>query len=59
MTVYNRLGQSVFETNNVNIGWDGTWNGIEQPLGVYAYSIKGLTNDAMVVELKGNVTLLR
>lgn len=59
MTIYNRWGQIVFETNNSNIGWDGAWNGIKQPFGVYAYSIKGLTNDAMVVDLKVNVTLLR
>src|SRR5690606_15602880 len=26
-TIYNRWGEKVFQTNSMNICWDGTWNG--------------------------------
>src|SRR5690606_23081679 len=40
MQVYNRWGQLLFETNNLNgRGWDGRLNGKNQPTGVYLYRI--------------------
>ena len=38
--IYNRWGQVVFESNNPFIGWDGTYNGTAQPIGVYAYTLE-------------------
>lgn len=35
--VYNRQGQKVFESNSLKQGWDGTFNGVIQPMDVYAY----------------------
>src|SRR5690606_3509490 len=40
MQVFNRWGQSVFETTSPDgRGWDGKFNGQEQPIGVYIYTI--------------------
>ena len=36
--IYNRWGQKVFESSDVNIGWDGTYKGNPQPMDVYAYT---------------------
>ena len=37
--IWNRWGQKVFETNDVNIGWDGKFKGVVQPMDVYAYTL--------------------
>lgn len=39
MLIYNRWGQIVFETHDVNQGWDGTYHGKPCMEGVYAYQI--------------------
>jgi hypothetical protein len=63
--VYNRWGNIVFETTGNGIldnetgGWDGTSKGKEQPIGVYAYAFKGLTDSGDTIIQSGNITLLR
>ena len=57
--VYNRWGQVVFETTNISEGWDGTFNGEPQPLGVYVYQVEAVTSNGTPVLKHGNVTLLR
>ena len=37
LVIYNRYGQKIFETNNPNGGWDGTYKGSRQPMGGYTY----------------------
>lgn len=57
--VYNRWGVKVFETNDLNKGWDGTWNGEPQPMGVYIYTIEGVSAGGRNFVKQGNVTLIR
>lgn len=59
LAVYNRLGQKIFETTNPNKGWDGTINGIQQPMGTYIWSIKytDIENNSEVIT--GFVLMLR
>lgn len=57
--IYNRWGNVVFETTDVNDGWDGTRNGKDQNTGTYIYYIKGTNDEGEPVEIKGNFTLLR
>lgn len=61
LSVYNRFGQEVFHTNNIQQGWDGKWNGVPQELGTYFYYIKALCGNKgdHVMELKGDVTLIK
>ena len=35
MNIYNRWGELIFHSNNINIGWDGTYKGVLAELGVY------------------------
>src|SRR5690606_18042780 len=35
--VFNRWGQEIFSTNDLRTGWDGTWEGVPQEMGVYNY----------------------
>lgn len=58
--VYNRWGQKLYTSSNINAGWDGKVNGTPQPNGVYVYIIR--LRDAQTgksVVKTGNVTLLR
>lgn len=58
-SIYNRWGQMVFSTNNLNKSWDGTFNGTPCSMDVYYYFIRGLDqNDQEVID-KGDITLVR
>lgn len=57
--VYNRWGTKVFESTDVNKGWDGTYNGEPQPMGVYIYMIEAETHRGRKFTKQGNITLLR
>ena len=60
MTIYNRWGQVVFETEGLDgRGWDGTLNGVPQPQGVFVYMIDGVFKDGQKEHHQGNVTLIR
>jgi len=57
--IFNRWGQLVFETHDLSIGWDGTYNGQPQEMEVYVWTLEGTALDGSHVFKKGNVTLLR
>lgn len=57
--VFNRWGEKVFETNDVNVGWDGTFNGEKMNTGVFVYRLEGKTYEGKGFSLKGNITLMR
>ncbi|MCS6933976.1 MAG: PKD domain-containing protein [Chitinophagales bacterium] len=57
--LYNRWGEKVFETNNSLDGWDGKYKGIDQPMGVYVYTLNVAFEDNTTRVIKGSVTLLR
>lgn len=57
--IYNRWGTKVFETTDINKGWNGQFNGEAQPMGVYVYSIEATTNKGTSFVKQGNVTLIR
>lgn len=57
--VFNRWGEKVFETNDQNIGWDGTFKGELMNTGVFVFRLEGKTYDGKGYSMKGNVTLVR
>ena len=58
--VMNRWGQIVYEnTTDPKKGWDGTFNGAPQDMGVYNYMIIFSRPDGPDKVFKGNVTLIR
>jgi len=58
-SIYNRWGQKVFETNNINEGWDGTYKGKTLNSGVYVWYAEVEFVDSSKIYRKGNVTLIR
>lgn len=58
--IFNRWGGMLFETNNIEKGWDGMYNEREQPLGTYVYYIEAInTVNGRTHKYTGTVTLLR
>ena len=57
--IYNRWGELVFTTQDINDGWDGQFNNEPQPLGTYVYIIEAVTNTGKRFYKQGNVTLVR
>ena len=57
--VYNRWGNLVFQTSNIDEGWDGTYHDVPQPFGVYVYQVEAVTSTGKVFQKVGNVTLIR
>jgi len=57
--IYNNWGELIFESDEQSRGWDGTRDGIEQPVGVYIYTVRAVTLDDEQHSIKGDVTLLR
>ena len=60
MQVFNRWGEVVFKTEKIDgRGWDGKFNGKDQPLGVYVYLIDVVLSSGAREHYQGNVTLIR
>lgn len=60
LAVYNRYGQRLFETNNPNIGWDGTYKGKAVEAGVYVWKCYSRRSNLQALELmKGSVIIIR
>lgn len=57
--IFNRWGEMVFETSDVNVGWDGRFKGEPQPLGTYVWTLRAITKDGEEMNESGNVTLVR
>ncbi|MBO4481097.1 MAG: gliding motility-associated C-terminal domain-containing protein [Bacteroidales bacterium] len=61
VAVYNRFGELIFQTKDINEGWDGTFKGKPAPLGVYSYVIHYAckAHPEFIILKKGSVTLVR
>lgn len=56
--IYNRWGELIFYTNNINTSWNGNFNNIPQEIGTYVYLIEGNCGENKF-NLTGTLTLLR
>lgn len=59
LEIYDRWGNRVFETNNLNEGWNGTYKGQQAAADAYGYYFSGECLQGKKITLKGNVTLLK
>lgn len=57
--IYNRWGEKLFESSDMEIGWDGTYKGKEMEMDAYVYYVEGLTYGNTVLRKKGEFTLIR
>lgn len=59
ISIYNRWGEKVFESNDKLKGWDGTYKGTPAPMGVYNYHAEIKFLDNRIVVRNGEVMLIR
>ena len=57
--IFNRWGQKVFETTDIEEGWDGKLKGQPQPVGTYVYVIDAITIEGKPFKKSGSVTLIK
>lgn len=57
--VFNRWGENVFYSDDLNRGWDGTYKGQKMPPDVYDYYLIVQCIDDIKKQFQGNVTLLK
>ena len=57
--IYDQWGEMLFESTSQAIGWNGTYKGKQQPVGVYVYYVKAVMNDGQQLTKKGTITLLK
>ena len=59
MKIFNRWGEEIFVTNNVDEGWDGTYKNKDCESEVYLYHIRVTGLDRAIYDKKGLVRLMR
>jgi gliding motility-associated-like protein len=59
LLIFNRWGQKVFDTKDINREWTGTLNGNPLAVGTYYYIIEGIDVKGEKVRKSGSITLLR
>lgn len=59
LAIFERWGEKVFETRDLNIGWDGKVNGRDADPAVFDYYLEVTCTGGMNYFQKGNVTLIR
>jgi gliding motility-associated-like protein len=57
--IINRNGKQLFETRNIDQGWDGVYNGTPQPMSIYFWVAEGIADDGSVVQRSGQFLLIR
>ncbi len=59
LTIYSRQGEVVFETNNIDKGWDGTFKGSPAPADSYAYYAEAEDSKGEKFSTKNSFILIR
>jgi gliding motility-associated-like protein len=57
--IFNRYGQIVFETGDIQKGWDGMFKGKKADSGTYIWMISGTANNSKIIDMKGSVLLMQ
>ncbi|MDP4261860.1 MAG: gliding motility-associated C-terminal domain-containing protein [Bacteroidota bacterium] len=59
LNIFNQWGEMIFSSKEMAKGWDGTYKGKQQPVGVYVYTLKVILQDGNIVTKKGSISLIR
>ncbi len=57
--IYNKYGQLLFRTTDINQGWDGIFKGIAQKSGTYVWTCKFAIDSSPIIQQQGTVILIR
>ena len=59
VSVFNRWGEEIFNTKDLSVKWDGTYQGKDCPVGVYSWKIIARDINAELIVKSGHIVLLR
>ncbi len=59
LEIYNRWGELLFRSEDVDIGWDGYYRGKLSPMDVYVWKVWGTCHGGKKIKAAGDVTLYR
>jgi PKD repeat protein len=59
LRIFSRFGIMVFETNDINLGWDGYYKGQLSEPGVYVWKVRGTYVTGEQFTLMGDLTLIK
>jgi gliding motility-associated-like protein len=59
LKIFDRIGEKVFETNQLETGWDGTYHGLPMNDNVFVYKLEVYYCSGETVKETGNITLLK
>ncbi len=59
LKIFSKLGILIFESNDINIGWDGYFKGQLSKSGVYIWKVRGKYRNGEPFTKMGDVTLLK
>ncbi|MCG8700239.1 MAG: immunoglobulin domain-containing protein [Bacteroidales bacterium] len=59
LEIFNKWGMLIFESNDINVGWDGYYEGKLLDKGVYVWKVTGTYNNGKSFKKVGTVLLIR
>lgn len=59
MQIFDRWGELVFESQDIDRGWDGRYRGVMEEPGIFVYMLKITFDDNYSITNKGSITLIR
>ncbi|HEY0677300.1 MAG TPA: gliding motility-associated C-terminal domain-containing protein, partial [Chitinophagaceae bacterium] len=59
LKIFNRWGQMIHESRDLNTGWDGRRNGSPLPVGTYYWILQGIDMNNKLLSRSGSLTLIR
>jgi len=59
LLIFDRWGENIFKTEDINGGWNGTYKNVNCEQNVYTYKLIAKDIDSNTIEKVGHVTLLR
>lgn len=59
MEIYDRWGELIFESTDINYGWDATYKGKMVQDGTYVYKVMAIGMDYVTYDKTGHVTVLK
>lgn len=59
MTIFNRIGTKVYQTNDIQAGWNGQFKNRDCEIGTYQYMVQIKYRNNTTEMFKGDVTLIR
>jgi len=59
ISIFNRWGELLFESNNIMNGWNGTYKGVTVPVGVYVYKVEAVSKNFRRYKKAGHINLVK